>query len=110
MDPRLIREIEELHAGICSALADPKRIMLLYSLAEGRRNVGKLVQELGLPQPTTSRHLKVLRERGLVLAEREGTSIFYQLADHQLIEAIDLLRAVLRGVYTRRVAVVDLAD
>src|SRR3990170_5995149 len=110
MDPRLVREIEELHNGVCSALADPKRIMLLYTLAEGRRNVGEMADELGLPQPTTSRHLKVLRERGLVVTERDGTAIYYALADRKLIEALDLLRSVLRGVYTRRAAVVDLTE
>jgi len=110
MDPRLEKEIYELHSGVCSALADPKRIMLLYTLAAGRRNVGELSEEHGLPQPTTSRHLKVLRERGLVVAERDGTAIYYALADHKLIEALDLLRSVLRGVYTRRAAVVDVMD
>ena len=110
MDPRLVREIEELHNGVCSALADPKRIMLLYTLAGGRRNVGELTEELSLPQPTTSRHLKVLRERGLVVTERDGATVYYALADHTLIEALDLLRSVLRGVYTRRAAVVDLTD
>src|SRR3972149_1328298 len=110
MDPRLEKEIYELHSGVCSALADPKRIMLLYPRAGGRRNVGELSEEHGPPQPTTSRHLKVLRERGLVVAERDGTTIYYALSDHKLIEALDLLRAVLRGVYTRRAAVVDLTE
>ena len=44
---------------------------------------------------TTSRHLKVLRERGLVVAERDAQSIYYTLADKRVIEALDLLRAVL---------------
>jgi DNA-binding transcriptional ArsR family regulator len=109
MEPRLEKEIYELHSGVCSALADPKRIMLLYALAEGRRNVGELAEELGLPQPTTSRHLKVLRERGLVLTERDGPAVYYALADRTLIEAVDLLRSVLRGVYARRAAALNLA-
>jgi len=104
MDPRLEKEIYELHSGVCSALADPKRIMLLYTLAGGRRNVGELSEEHGLPQPTTSRHLK------LVVTERDGPAIYYALADRKLIEALDLLRSVLRGVYTRRAAVVDLTE
>jgi DNA-binding transcriptional ArsR family regulator len=109
MESPLEQEILELHSGVCSALADPKRIMLLYTLSEGRRNVGDLADALGLAQSTTSRHLKVLRERGLVLAERDGASIYYALADHNLIEALDLLRGVLRGVYARRSAAVEAA-
>jgi len=107
MDERLEREIIELHGGICSALADPKRIMILYTLAEGPRNVTDLSEELGLPQPTTSRHLKVLRERDMVNTERAGASVIYTLADAKLIQALDLLRDVLGGIYTRRASVIE---
>ncbi len=107
MDERLEREIFELHNGICTALADPRRIMILYTLADGPRNVGELAEQLHVPQPTTSRHLKVLRERGLVVGERDGNLVTYRLTDPQLIEAIDLLRAVLRGVYTQRAALLE---
>ena len=107
MDEKLEQEIFELHSGICSALADPKRIMILYTLAEGPRNVTDLSEELGLPQPTTSRHLKVLRERDMVNTERDGASVIYTLADDTLIEALDLLRDVLRGIYTRRASVIE---
>ncbi len=104
IDPRLERELLELHAGICSALDDPTRLLLLYILAEGPRNVSDICTLLHLPQSTASRHLRVLRERGLVITRREGTSVFYDLADHRLVEAVDLLRAVLRTVYTHRAA------
>jgi ArsR family transcriptional regulator len=110
MDERLEQEIVELHDGICSALADPKRIMILYTLAEGPRNVTELSEELGLPQPTTSRHLKVLRERDMVNTERDGASVIYTLADTKLIQALDLLRDVLRGIYTRRASLIEDRD
>ena len=110
MDERLEQEIVELHGGICSALADPKRIMILYTLADGPRNVTELSEELGLPQPTTSRHLKVLRERDMVNTERAGASVIYTLADTKLIQALDLLRDVLRGIYTRRASVIENRD
>ena len=94
-NPNLIQEINQLHANICGALADPSRILILYLLSEGPLNVNTLVEKLELPQPTVSRHLKVLRERGLVTAERDGQSVFYSLADIRVIEALDLLRTVL---------------
>ena len=107
MDTKLEREIIHLHSGICSALADPKRIMMLYTLADGPRNVSELSEELGIPQPTTSRHLKVLRERDLVSTQRDGTTVIYALVDRNLIKALELLREVLRGVYKRRMAMVE---
>jgi DNA-binding transcriptional ArsR family regulator len=110
MDERLEQEIIELYGGICSALADPKRIMILYTLADGPHNVTELSEELGLPQPTTSRHLKVLRERDLVNTERDGASVIYTLADFKLIQALNLLREVLRGIYTQRASLIEKRD
>jgi ArsR family transcriptional regulator len=95
MDTHLREEILNLHAHICEGLADPNRILILYTLDENARNVTELAAALGMPQPTVSRHLKVLRDRGMVIAERKGQSVIYSLADHRVIEALDLLRAVL---------------
>ncbi len=95
MEPRLREEIDQLHARLCHALSDPNRILLLYTVAEKPHFVTELCEALEIPQPTASRHLKVLRERGLVNASREGQSIRYSLADQRIIEALDILRAVL---------------
>jgi len=59
--------------------------------------VTELAEALSLPQPAVSHHLKVLRERGLVVASQEGTAIYYSLADDRVIQALDLLRDVLRA-------------
>jgi len=106
----LVSEVHQLHSQMCEGLADPTRILILYSLAESPRNVGDLAEALGTLQPTISRHLKVLRERGMVIAERIGPAVRYSLADHRIIEALDLLRAVMRDMYDRRAAVVNRAD
>lgn len=95
MNNRLREEIAQLHAQICSGLADPNRILLLYSLYERPSNVGDLAEALQIPQPSVSRHLKILRERGLVCAEREGQQVIYALADGRVIKALDLLREVM---------------
>jgi len=91
----LTQEITNLHAGICSGLADPRRILILYALNEKPSNVSDLAEALNISQPTASRHLNLLRERGLVAAHREGQSVVNVLADARIIQALDLLRAVL---------------
>ena len=106
----LENEVHELHAGLCSALADPKRLMILYALHNGAQNVGDLGVLLSLPQPTTSRHLKILRDRGLVSTQRAGGSVIYSLTDGRVIEALDLLRSVMRDIYDRAAAVVNRAE
>ncbi len=89
-------ESVQLHAYLCSGLADAKRIAILYLLAEGPKNVNTLARTLGISQPTVSRHLKILRERGLVRAQRRKQAVFYTLNDRRVIEALDLLRDVMR--------------
>jgi DNA-binding transcriptional ArsR family regulator len=103
----LKQEIIQLEADFCAALSDPTRIFILYALNEQPHNVTELTTELGTPQPTTSRHLKVLRERGLVYTIRQGTVITYHLADDRVIQALDLLRASMRDRLTQRANLVN---
>lgn len=103
----LSQEVHQLHADLCSALADGTRILLIYALSDRPHNVTELVNELSLPQPTVSRHLKVLREHGLVGMVRQGQSVEYSLTDQRLIETLDLLREVLRDSLTRRALLVS---
>ena len=108
MNSSLETEVLQLHAEICQGLADPSRIMILYSLAGGPRNVTEICRTLDMPQPSVSRHLKVLRERRMVSTERHGTVIQYSLADQRLIEALDLLRVVLRDGLAKRAELVEI--
>ena len=94
--PTLQQEITQLEANFCAALSDPNRLLILYALNEGPRNVTELATELGLNQPTTSRHLKVLRDRGLVSTVRTGTVVTYRLSDSRLIQALDIMRSIMR--------------
>jgi len=103
----LAQEISELEADFCSALSDPNRLLLLYALSEGPRNVTELTNELNITQPTTSRHLKILRERGLVYTVRQGTTITYHLTDPRLIQALDLLRTVMRDRFAHRAGLME---
>jgi DNA-binding transcriptional ArsR family regulator len=91
----LEQEVNLLHAQVCQGLADPKRILFLYALDEEPRRVTDLAEAFDMPQPTVSHHLKILRERGMVSTERQGTAVLYSLADRRIIQALDLLRAVL---------------
>ncbi len=95
MTKSLKDEINRLHAQVCSGLADPNRILILYTLADSPHNVSDLATLLEIPQPTVSRHLKVLRERNMVNAVRDGQSVYYSLGDERIIQALDLLRSML---------------
>ncbi len=79
-------------------------------MAEKPRSVNELAEELGISQPAASRNLKVLRERGLVIAQRRGTTIEYHLTDMRLVEALNMLRTVLRDRLTYHANLMESAD
>ena len=103
----LAEEITQLHAEICSALADSRRILLLYAISDEPRNVSELTEYIGISQPAASRHLKILRDRGLVIAVRQGPSMEYYLSDERLIEALNMIRDILSDRLTYQARLIE---
>ncbi|POX37115.1 transcriptional regulator [Streptomyces sp. Ru73] len=68
-----------METAIWSALADPGRRAILGRLLDGARPVGELAEACGMSQPSASKHLKVLREAGLVRIERDAQRRLYEL-------------------------------
>ena len=88
-----VAEMYALHARLCKAIADPKRLLIIDALRDGERSVGEIAEELGLSQPNTSQHLAILRERNVVSTTRAGNTIYSALNGRRIIDAIDLLRS-----------------
>ncbi len=81
-------------AIIGRALADPKRLCVLESLAEGEVSVSDLSSVVGCQVPNMSQHLAVLRSAGLVVSRREGSTVYYRLADPRVLEAYRLIQTI----------------
>jgi ArsR family transcriptional regulator, virulence genes transcriptional regulator len=96
MDASLVN-LFKLQAEICKTLADTNRLMIVHELREGERSVSQLMSALNLPQSNVSRHLAILRQNNIVATRREGTSIYYRLANLRIAEACDLVREVLKS-------------
>jgi DNA-binding transcriptional ArsR family regulator len=77
------------------ALGDPNRRLILTLLAEGGRSVGELARVLPISRPAVSRHLRLLREAGLVDEEPRGTQRIYRLQS----EGFDAVRRYLEEVW-----------
>ncbi len=107
MEQPSIDELNLLHAGVCQALGDPKRLLILYALNDRPRHVSQLAADLNMPQPTASRHLQILRERHLVVARREGAAVVYHLAEPRVIEVLDTMRRILRDSLARQTGLVN---
>jgi DNA-binding transcriptional ArsR family regulator len=84
-------EFYELHARVCKAIADGKRLLIINELRDGPRSVGELADALGIPQANASQHLAILRDRGIVTTRRAGSTIHYSLTSSKIVQAIDLL-------------------
>jgi len=93
-----------LRAEVCRVLTDPKRLILLDVLREGKHSVGDLAEELGCSLANASQHLAVLRSAGLVETRRAGTTILYSLAEPELVEACDVIQRIVGRRLANRAA------
>ncbi|MCP2167724.1 ArsR/SmtB family transcription factor [Goodfellowiella coeruleoviolacea] len=73
-------------AAVFAVLADPARRRIVELLLERPRPVGELVEQLGISQPGTSKHLKVLRDAGIVRARKDAQRRVYELRPEPLME------------------------
>jgi DNA-binding transcriptional ArsR family regulator len=90
-------------AQLLTAMANPKRLLILCNLLEQERSVGELGKVVGLEQSPLSQHLSKLRALGLVKTRRDGQAIFYRLAS----EPVTRLLTTLYDIYCRPTETAD---
>jgi len=88
-------ELYRLKAKLCKTFADPTRLIMIEELRGGEKSVSELIRLLDIPQAAASRHLAVLRDRGVVQTRRKGNIVFYSLTDLKIGEACDLVHNIL---------------
>src|SRR6478752_5153901 len=93
-------------ADAFNAVAEPRRRQILDALAAGERPVNDLVQALGLAQPQVSKHLRVLREVGVVAVRDEGRQRLYRLNGEALKPIHDWVKNYERS-WTERFELLD---
>ena len=91
---------------VFAALADPTRRRLLELLAAGERSAGQLAAEFDISRPGVSRHLRVLREAGLVRARGAGQRRLYSV-DPAPLDEVDAWLARWRGFWAQRLDALD---
>ncbi len=89
------RELYAMHADICKTFSNPTRLELLNLLRNGELSVSELVKRTGLTQGNVSQHLAVMRSKGVVMAKRKGSNIYYSIANPKIIKAFDIIREAL---------------
>ena len=85
------------------ALSDPIRLEIAAYLRDGEKCVCEIVPHLNLIQPLISRHLKILKDAGLVRCRKDGTKRMYSVVDSRVHSVIDSLTSDLIHVLTKEV-------
>jgi DNA-binding transcriptional ArsR family regulator len=91
---------EPLHRSALDALGDPNRRAIVEILSSGGRSVQQIADELPISRPAVSRHLRLLKQAGLVADRADGTRRVYELRD----EGVDAIRGYFEQVWSQAAA------
>ena len=92
-----------LKAKIFNALSDPVRLEIIEFLRGGERCVCEIIPHVSLIQPLVSRHLKILKDCGLVKDRKEGNRRLYSVTDPRIFEVVDAVTPELVDVLSNRI-------
>ena len=98
-----VKDQNKFKAKIFKALSDPIRIEILEFLRDGEKCVCKIVPHVDLIQPVVSRHLKILKNCGMVTKRKEGNKRFYSIAEPQIFKIIDALTPEIMNSLTEKI-------
>ncbi|MGC9293200.1 MAG: ArsR/SmtB family transcription factor [Acidobacteriaceae bacterium] len=78
--------------------AHATRMRIFCALENGPQTVTRIADEAGISTSNASQHLRLMRDRGAVVTERQGQSIYYRMADRRFTQAANLVREALEGL------------
>ena len=90
-------------AKLFRALSDPVRLEILDFLRDGEKCVCEIIPHVKLIQPVVSRHLKILKDSGIVGDKKEGNRRLYSITDQQIFQIIDGVTPELVNTFTTRI-------
>jgi DNA-binding transcriptional ArsR family regulator len=90
MEPEM-SVMAESQAAICSVFANPKRVMILWSLVEQEKSVTEIAQVIGASLQSTSQHLHLMKEIGILDSRRDAQTIYYRVAENKVADMCRLL-------------------
>ncbi|MFB3890003.1 MAG: ArsR/SmtB family transcription factor [Candidatus Bathyarchaeia archaeon] len=102
-NPANTQNLNRLKSTVFDALSDPVRLEIMEFLRDGEKCVCDIIPHLHLIQPVVSRHLKVLRDTGLVRCRKEGNKRLYSVTDSRVYSVIDAVTSELAAVLTKEI-------
>lgn len=98
-----------MHSDMCKTLANEKRQMIIDTLRDNEMTVTQLIESTGITQANLSQHLAILRAKGVVRTRREGTRVFYAIANPKILAAFDLISEAMAEAFGEQKETVDIA-
>ena len=89
MEPNRNKELEKQarrQAEFCQIFSSARRVLILYSLIGQELSVGDIASTVGASLQNTSQHLRLMKEKGVVSSRREGQTIYYRIAENELMK------------------------
>jgi DNA-binding transcriptional ArsR family regulator len=83
-------------------LGDVNRLKIIKFIVDKEKSVSEIVEALGLSQPLVSHHLRILREREILLTKRNGPFIYYKLKDGKLLDTLGLFLEIATSTGSKR--------
>ena len=81
-----MQQVFDRAAELFAVLSTPMRLRIISELCRGEKNVGQLLERIGVSQPNMSQNLNILYRAGLVGKRRQGAQMFYRIADASVVE------------------------
>jgi DNA-binding transcriptional ArsR family regulator len=91
-------EIMEFQSEVCKTFSNAKRLKVLNLLKSREMTAGDISSSLGITKANASQHLMVMRMRGILKTRRDGTNIYYRIANEKLINACNLMQEALAQI------------
>jgi DNA-binding transcriptional ArsR family regulator len=90
----VVKELADRQAVLCRLFGNASRILIIWSLSDGELSVSEIADRVGTSLQNISQHLALLKEHGIVKARRDAQSIYYRIADNELLSDCPILMKV----------------
>ena len=97
-----MKNIFKLQADICKIFSNDKRLEIINLLKHKEISNQEIMRETGLSKVSISKHMNVLKSKGVIVSRREGQQLFYSIANPKIIQACTLMREVLVDQHRER--------
>ena len=78
-------------AAICKIFGNQFRVLALWALVDGEMSVGNIAKTIGSSLQNTSQHLRLMRDKGVVVSRRDGQNVYYRIAKNHLINSCQIM-------------------